>query len=64
MRHPAQIDLAVTLAIFDFFPTYCRALQKNTAHEIENFVNNFSGSISMEITQKAENDIVKRYRSG
>ena len=34
MRHPAQIDLAMTLTIFDFYFTYCRAFQQNTVHEI------------------------------
>ena len=62
---PAQIDLAGTLPIFDFFSrNILQGVPKNTVHEVLDFLKNCLGSISPEITQKTENDTVGRYRFG
>ena len=65
IRIPAQIDLAITLTIFDFLYTICcRAPQKNTVHEVLDFLKNFFELISPKITQKTENVTVGRYWFG
>ena len=63
----AQIDLAlVTLTIFYLFfhVICCTVSQKNIVHEVLDKLKNVLGSISPKITQKTENDAVKRYRFG
>ena len=37
------------------------ASQKNTVHEVLDFLKNFVGSILAKLTQKTENDTVGRY---
>ena len=54
---PAKIDLAVTDTIFIFFHVVCcRTSEKNTVHEVLDFLKNFSRSISPKIIKKIEND--------
>ena len=57
---PVQIDLAVTLTIFDFFfHVICRrASQKKTVREVLDFSKKCLCSVSPKITQKIENDTV------
>ena len=62
---PAQIDLAVTLTILDFFCVMCYiAFQKNTVNEILDILKKILLSISPKITQKTENDTFGHYRFG
>ena len=52
LRNPL-IDLTVTLTIFGFFfyVIFCRAPEKNTVHEISDFLENFLSSVLPKITQ-------------